>query len=292
MSITKQRYVTVLADVSGEVITPPAQIGALVKATYPQGTKPKSNKKKSPMQNTSSDDREAQAAYDRFIRDNRIDPKMVRAIISVESGGYGFVNGQIVSRFEPHQFVRRYTSSIMGTNRVTKQDRKANGVTVTLPGMNIPTFARVLSTDVNGVSVVKGYDIPVSETYNRFNDRKRKFAEKQRLEWIAINKAAELDQTIAYESTSFGVGQIMGFNHKIVGYDTVQAMVSAFSRSIFWQRLATAKFIFNNKTTDPKTGMSVLQAVRDKNFDAFARLYNGDTTGRYASNLRAQYNKA
>ena len=83
----------------------------------------------------------------------------------------------------------------------------------------------------------------------------------------------------------------MGFNHRLVGYDTPQAMVSAFSRSIFWQRLATAKFIVSNTAKDSKTGKTVLKALQTRDFDSFARLYNGDTTGKYARNLRAKYNK-
>jgi hypothetical protein len=44
-------------------------------------------------------------------------------------------------------------------------------------------------------------------------------------------EACEIDETAAYASCSWGLGQIMGMNHKMAGYRSPQAMVEAFAES-------------------------------------------------------------
>lgn len=43
--------------------------------------------------------------------------------------------------------------------------------------------------------------------------------------------AVQIDETAAYASCSWGLGQIMGSNHKMAGYDSPQEMVKAFAES-------------------------------------------------------------
>lgn len=44
-------------------------------------------------------------------------------------------------------------------------------------------------------------------------------------------QACEIDETAAYASCSWGLGQIMGMNYRMAGYGSPQAMVGAFSES-------------------------------------------------------------
>jgi hypothetical protein len=89
----------------------------------------------------------------------------------------------------------------------------------------------------------------------------------QSAEYGNLERAIQLDENAAYTSISMGIGQIMGFNHKIVGYSSPKAMFEAFHQSIEPQIAAMFKFIANSK--------SLLSAARDGDFAKFAYSYNG-----------------
>lgn len=55
-------------------------------------------------------------------------------------------------------------------------------------------------------------------------------------------EACEIDETAAYASCSWGLGQIMGENHRMAGYDSPQEMVEAFAESEENQLAAMIKF--------------------------------------------------
>ena len=63
-----------------------------------------------------------------------------------------------------------------------------------------------------------------------------------------------------------GAPQVMGFNHRTVGYDTVQAMFQEFSSSIRSQLASLFRFMEVNGLTD---------AVRSGDYTTFAQTYNG-----------------
>lgn len=75
-----------------------------------------------------------------------------------------------------------------------------------------------------------------------------------------------LDPVAALRSCSWGLGQIMGFNHKAAGYDTAQAMVAAFMDSEAAQLEAMVRFIQSEGLDDE---------LRRHDWSAFARGYNG-----------------
>lgn len=91
-------------------------------------------------------------------------------------------------------------------------------------------------------------------------------------------KAYEFDPKAALLSTSWGLGQIMGFNYKLAGYSSVEEMVKAFADDEAEQLEAMIKFITNAKLD------SVLQKMEkttDKNelvalARIFAKGYNGE----------------
>lgn len=84
-------------------------------------------------------------------------------------------------------------------------------------------------------------------------------------------EAAQLDSEAAFKSTSWGMFQIMGFNHKLAGYQSAQAMVDAFKQGESVQLDAFMTFISNVK----HKGKLLIQWLREKNWAMFAEGYNG-----------------
>lgn len=89
---------------------------------------------------------------------------------------------------------------------------------------------------------------------------------KESEQYGKLFKAIAIDRKAALYSCSWGLGQIMGFNHKLAGYDTVEAMVKAFMDDEENHLRAAVTFIQN-------TGLAT--ALRNHNWAAFAKGYNG-----------------
>ena len=85
-------------------------------------------------------------------------------------------------------------------------------------------------------------------------------------EYARLEKALRLDRDAALQSASWGIGQVMGFNHKLAGFATVDAMVDAMVQNENAQLLAVANFI---KSTN------LSGALRRQDWRAFAQGYNG-----------------
>ena len=98
-----------------------------------------------------------------------------------------------------------------------------------------------------------------------------------------MNAAILFDRTAALKSASWGLGQIMGFNHVAAGYSTVEKFVIAMHESEGKQIEAMMQFIKHN----PQMHL----ALRSSNFAQFARLYNGPAYRRnaYDTKLAAAY---
>jgi len=90
-------------------------------------------------------------------------------------------------------------------------------------------------------------------------------------EYVRLWKAMQLDRHAALLSASVGGAQIMGFNHKLAGFDTVEAYWEAMKVSETAHLKAFAAFIQSNKL------VSALRAISSNPADciAFARGYNG-----------------
>lgn len=76
----------------------------------------------------------------------------------------------------------------------------------------------------------------------------------------------ELEPSAALQSASWGIGQVMGFNFKSVGFATVNDMVAAMVKDENAQLLAVANFIKEN---------NLAGALQRNNWVSFARGYNG-----------------
>lgn len=84
--------------------------------------------------------------------------------------------------------------------------------------------------------------------------------------WPRYLEAYELDPVAAMRSCSWGLGQIMGFNHKAAGYDQVMDMVIAFEENEATQLQGMVNFIKSE-------GLD--KALKKHDWEAFARGYNG-----------------
>lgn len=90
---------------------------------------------------------------------------------------------------------------------------------------------------------------------------KTEAAERARFE-----EAAALNRTAALQSASWGLPQIMGFNHVRAGYQTLQGFINAMYKDANSQLECFTTFIMNSGLADE---------LRDKRWADFARLYNG-----------------
>ena len=90
-----------------------------------------------------------------------------------------------------------------------------------------------------------------------------------RSEWFRLQNACAIDRECALMSASFGLFQIMGFNHIYSGFDKVEDFVAAISTSEATQLQVFCSFVLHKKNE------SMLAALRAHNWDAFAELYNG-----------------
>lgn len=86
-------------------------------------------------------------------------------------------------------------------------------------------------------------------------------------EWDRLNAAIGFDRLPALQSASWGLGQVMGFNYKVAGYNDVESFVKAMHQSEGKQLDAMMTFIKNHPT--------MISALRTNNWAAFAKTYNG-----------------
>lgn len=164
-----------------------------------------------------------------------LEPAVVATVMEVESSGSGFFtdwNGEqrIKIQFEPHIFIRYC------------REHKIKGVT----GVKIGKYWFLY---LDGKLVLKNG------------------VENQKNEWAAFNVAAsKISLVDAMLSTSWGLGQIIGFNFKSCGYSSVGEMVDAFKIGEKQQLDAMMSFISDK---------GLLGSLRHKLWGAFAYVYNG-----------------
>lgn len=81
-----------------------------------------------------------------------------------------------------------------------------------------------------------------------------------------LNSAIRCDRQAALESTSWGLGQIMGFNAQAAGHASAEEMVTRLLESEDEHLASTARFIAAN---------NLHRHLQSQNWAAFARAYNG-----------------
>ena len=167
-------------------------------------------------------------SLDELARQYDLEPAVILAIQSVESGNNGYLpDGRPKILFEGHVFWRQLKNA-----------------------------------GINPADHVKGNEDILFER----QDRSKYIGGKA--EYVRLEKAQKIDRIAALKSASWGEFQIMGFNHKTVGYPDVDSFVESTKQPGAGQIRAVLAFMQNNK---------LLPLVRgpDKQWAKFARSYNG-----------------
>jgi len=97
-------------------------------------------------------------------------------------------------------------------------------------------------------------------------------------EWRRLNRAYTIDNATAIESASWGLFQIMGFHWKSLGYHSAAVFYEAMHRSEGEQLEAFIRFIKKDKILH--------QALKDRDWLAFAERYNGPAYARNQYDIR------
>ena len=102
-------------------------------------------------------------------------------------------------------------------------------------------------------------------------------------EYDRLLRARQINEDAANASASWGMFQIMGFNHAACGEPSVVGFVNSMYQSECRQLLLSVRFIRGNRP--------MLAALQKKDWKAFARLYNGPAyaQNRYDEKLSKAY---
>lgn len=179
----------------------------------------------------------------------------VKAVNQIESSGKGFLAfGKPRILFEGHVF----------WNELKKRNIEPNN------------FLNTLSQDI---------------LYEKWTKKYYKGGEG---EYERLNKAAQISalpgtKEAAYCSASWGAFQIMGYNYKNLGYNSIDSWVSAMNEHEREHLAAFGKFISMKSIS----GKKLIDWLRDKNWEKFAEGYNGSgyKKNKYDEKLNTAYNK-
>lgn len=165
------------------------------------------------------------------------DPILAKAILKVESGGRAFQNGRPVIRNEVHILHDRMQNKQLWPNHfaVNPQERWKD------------------------------------QMWRRsVNDSWRNVHQNQEMEYEVLEFAKTLDHNAAFLSLGMGAAQVMGFNHRTIGYTTAEQMFLAFSSAKFGAaNQIVGMFAYFAQTA------GLAEAIRAKDLPTIARLYNG-----------------
>ncbi len=166
-----------------------------------------------------------------------IDPATMVAVLGIESGGQMFINGRMVIRFENHIFFGQW-----GKHH---------------PDVFNQHFQFSPAQNWIGHQWRPAPDQPWRAQHTG----------DQNEEWLSFNFARTLDAAAAKLSISMGGPQIMGFNYRLLGYQSVHALFDDFAAGERNQIIALLNFVRASPTR--------VQALQTGDFAAFAKEYNG-----------------
>lgn len=100
-----------------------------------------------------------------------------------------------------------------------------------------------------------------------------------------LSQAKQIDSAAAIESASWGLFQIMGFHWQLLGYQSAQQFEQLMSESEQNQLDAFYRFVSH------QSNHRLLTAMKENDFVAFARLYNGPAykQNNYDTKLKVAY---
>ena len=175
-----------------------------------------------------------------------VEPCILHAVKAVESKGAGFTpNGNIVVAFEEHNFFAQLRK--VGINPKDQTN---------------PRYADIVS-------------------YSTWDRRRHKNAAGEYDQWL---RGQEIHKEAALRAASYGLFQIMGFNHAECGFKTVGEFVAEQQKGEV-EQLATFATYISNKGYIP--------LLRQKNWAAFAMRYNGEgyKANKYDLRLQQEYER-
>lgn len=176
-------------------------------------------------------------------KSKNIDPAALLAVTAVESGKSGFLpDGRPKILFEGHKFWK----NLKDLQTAGKIDFGPEKFAAGNPEILCPSWT-------------KKYYVGGAGEYTR------------------LDKAILIHRDSALMSASWGKFQIMGENFKIAGFESVESFVEAHKQSEKEHLEAFIYFISNTK----RDGKSLLEYLNEKNWQKFARGYNGPA---YAEN--------
>jgi hypothetical protein len=116
------------------------------------------------------------------------------------------------------------------------------------------------------------------------NQKRGGYGSRGANQYVRLNEAIALDRRAGLRSTSWGIGQVMGFNAEDAGFRDVEEMVAAMSVSEQQQLRAFAGEITHKRLDS---------ALRGHDWVTFARGYNGPaySENSYDTRLAAAYQK-
>lgn len=176
-----------------------------------------------------------------------VEPCALSAVVQVESNGNGFLpNGKPKILFEPHVFWKELVKiNYSPSQLLLREDVKA------------------IHGDINDI------------LYKKW--KPRSYGAGGENQWNRLDRAAKINEEAALCSASWGLFQIMGFNHKLCGYVSVYDMVRDMSAGYVGQFRALHQFL---------TGAQLLNKLKTKNWKAFARGYNGPSFEQHGYDLK------
>lgn len=183
------------------------------------------------------------------------EPRAIRAVIQVETNGSGYdkTTGYLLIQFEPSWFRRLLPKTVT-------QAIAAASTAVARQTATAEQTALVQDWVITQTNLIEG----------------------QVKERLAFDAASRIDAHTAHLATSWGLGQIMGFNHPACGYATAEDMIEAFRQSEANQLAGILLFI--------KGRALMARALKKKDWGVFAYYYNG--AGYKANNYDKQLAKA
>lgn len=196
------------------------------------------------LQAGGGEDVDVTPVIEKFAARIRCDADVLRAILQVESGGDDYDDqGRLIILPEKHIFHRKLPKGLRN---------KALAL-----GLSARKWKRANYKGLGG----KG------------SNRR----------WALMTRWSKLNEKAALLSASYAAPQIMGFNHKICGYDSVSDFVLALSQNSAASAEAFLKFLENSGLADE---------LRDKDWAAIARRYNGSgQVTKYSGMMRRAYAK-
>lgn len=100
--------------------------------------------------------------------------------------------------------------------------------------------------------------------------------------WRMLEAAAKINRKAAYESASYGIGQVMGAHWAWLGYADVESLVAEARSGVAGQVRLMARYI-------DKAGLK--DELKRHDWTAFARAYNGPAQKGYDKKIAAAYAK-